>query len=114
MKISELELIAKVCHNVNKVYCESLEDYSQTSWEDAPDWQKNSAINGVKYHLENDVTPEMSHISWMNQKEQEGWVYGKEKNAELKTHPCMVQYKDLSESQRVKDYLFKAVVDSFK
>lgn len=106
--------IAKICHNVNKAYCESQNDFSQHTWEDAPEWQKSSAINGVKYHLENDVTPEMSHESWLKQKLDEGWVYGKVKDAEAKTHPCIMRYEELPKYQRTKDSLFKAVVDSFK
>ncbi|WP_217706289.1 hypothetical protein [Paenalkalicoccus suaedae] len=67
-----IELIAKVCHSVNKAYCESINDFSQVDWEDAPEWQVDSAINGVKYHLENDVTPEQSHESWLKQKTRRG------------------------------------------
>ena len=58
MKVSYLsmetkEKIAKVCHEANRAYCEALGDYSQTTWEKAPDWQKESAINGVQFHLDN-------------------------------------------------------------
>ena len=50
----------------------------------------------------------------MREKLNNGWVYGDEKNADKKEHPCMVLYNDLPEEQRMKDKLFKAVVDSFK
>ncbi|WP_017379757.1 RyR domain-containing protein [Paenisporosarcina sp. TG-14] len=113
MKNVEIIEIAKVCHNVNKAYCEAQNDFSQTSWEDAPAWQKDSAMNGVEYHLNNDVTPEMSHENWLKQKLEEGWVYGKAKDAELKTHPCIMRYEQLPKFQRTKDALFKSVVDSF-
>lgn len=108
------ELIAKMCHNVNKAYCEATGDLSQPSWEDAPDWQKESALAGVLFHLDKEVTPEQSHISWMKEKSDNGWVYGEVKDPESKTHPCMVDYEDLPQEQRVKDHLFKAIVDSFK
>lgn len=109
-----VELIAKTCHNVNKAYCEGQGDDSQPTWEDAPEWQKNSAFNGVMYHLHNDVTPEMSHENWLKQKLAEGWVYGTNKDPERKTHPCMKRYEELPKYQRTKDHLFKAVVDSFR
>lgn len=108
------ELIAKMCHNVNKAYCEATGDLSQPSWEDAPDWQKESALAEVLFHLDKEVTPEQSHISWMKEKSDNGWVYGEVKDPESKTHPCMVAYEDLPQEQRVKDHLFKAIVDSFK
>lgn len=114
MNTKQIEQIAIICHNVNKAYCESQEDFTQTIWDIAPEWQKESAINGVKYHLENEVTPEMSHENWLKLKLEEGWVYGKEKNPELKTHPCIKRYEELPKYQRTKDALFKAVVDSFK
>lgn len=106
--------IAELCHNVNKAYCESIGDYSQPTWEDAPDWQKASAMEGVYFHLENDTTPEQSHESWMKSKENDGWVYGKVKDADKKTHPCMVPYNQLPQEQKSKDYIFKAIVDTFK
>lgn len=110
----DLNFIAQVCHNINRAYCISIGDNSQPTWEEAPEWQKSSAINGVRFHMENDTTPEMSHESWLKQKLAEGWVYGKEKNPELKTHPCIMRYDELPKYQRTKDHLFKATVDSFK
>ena len=38
----DIEKIAKTCHEVNKVFCEALGDDSQVSWEEAPEWLKNS------------------------------------------------------------------------
>ena len=40
----------------------------------------------------------------------DGWVYGKIKDAELKTHPCCVPYEQLPVEQRAKDYIFRAIV----
>ena len=106
--------IAQICHEVNKAYCESLDDFSQPKWKDAPSWQKESAINGVKFHLENpDSKPCDSHNNWLKQKEAEGWKYGVVKNPELKEHPCFVPYEELPKEQQLKDALFIAVVRSF-
>ena len=105
------ELIAIVCHEVNKAYCESIGDRSQRTWEQAPDWQKESARIGVKLHIENpDAGPEASHESWLAEKKAKGWTFGEEKDAEAKTHPCMVAFKDLPLAQKAKDYIFRGVV----
>lgn len=110
-----VEEIARVCHEVNRAYCNSLGDASQPAWEDAPEWQKNSARAGVKMHLANpDATPEDSHNSWMALKEAEGWVFGEHKDPEKKTHPCMRPYRELPRDQRTKDYLFRAIVHAMK
>jgi hypothetical protein len=106
--------IAKVCHNVNKAYCESIGDNSQPLWKDAPDWQKESAVNGVKFHTENpNSKPSDSHENWMKEKIEQSWVYGKVKDPEKKTHPCIVPYNELPKEQQTKDALFIAVVRSF-
>ncbi|WP_315711043.1 RyR domain-containing protein [Brenneria uluponensis] len=109
-----IDLIARVSHEVNRAYCVALGDHSQMSWDDAPDWQKDSARNGVEFHLNGERGPEASHNSWLAQKQAEGWAYGPVKDAEKKKHPCFVPYDQLPKEQQVKDYLFRAVVHAFK
>lgn len=110
-----VDRIARVCHEVNRAYCFSLGDTSQPAWEDAPDWQKDSARIGVKKHLTDEIkTPEESHASWLEQKVKDGWVFGEVKDAEKKTHPCMVPYAELPLSQRTKDFLFTGVIQGMK
>lgn len=106
-----LEFIARVCHEVNKSYCESLGDYSQPSWEDAPQWQRDSALTGVKLHIADpNASASASHESWMAEKVADGWKWGAEKNPEAKTHPCIVPFDALPETQQAKDYIFRGVV----
>ena len=107
----EANQIAYVCHEVNRAYCQALGDNSQPAWEDAPEWQRDSALLGVKLHMENpDAGPEASHESWMAQKVAEGWVYGPEKNPDTKQHPCIVPFGELPVAQQAKDFIFRAVV----
>ncbi len=112
MKIKE---VAKIAHEINKAYCQAIGDNTQPAWEDAPEWQKSSAINGVEFHLANpDAGPDASHVSGMKQKTEEGWKYGLIKDAEKKEHPCYVPYEQLPTEQKAKDYLFKQVVHSLR
>lgn len=105
--------IARVCHEVNRAYCQALGDNSQPAWESAPEWQHDSAKSGVLMHLNHpDAPASESHRSWMEQKLAEGWKYGEVKDPEKKQHPCMVAFEDLPKEQQAKDYIFKAVVDS--
>jgi hypothetical protein len=110
----KIEQIAELCHEVNLAYCESLGDDSQKPWHECPQWQKDSAVNGVEFHTENDTTPEDSHKNWMKEKIVDGWVYGEVKDPENKTHPCLVPYEQLPQEQRSKDHIFKAICDFFK
>lgn len=107
--------IARLCHEVNRVYCENTGDYTQPHWPDAPEWQKESARSGVRFHLNNhDASPSASHDNWLKDKEADGWKYGPVKDPEKKEHPCFVPYDQLPPEQRMKDYLFRAVVHSYR
>src|SRR5437899_82125 len=106
--------IARVCHEVNRAYCQALGDDSQPTWEDAPAWQRESARMGVDLHLSGDFGPEASHIGWMQQKVADGWTYGPTKNPDLKQHPCMVPFADLPREQQAKDFIFRAVVHAMR
>jgi hypothetical protein len=103
--------IAEVCHEANKALCEKLEDFSQVGWWNAPLWQRDSAIKGVRFNLDNpDAPASASHDSWLAQKHEEGWTYGVVKDPEKKEHPCFVPYEALPAEQQAKDHLFKAIV----
>lgn len=110
MKITIFD-VAKVCHEANKALCESLGDDSQVSWQNAPDWQKQSAVNGVIFNMANpDAPASASHDSWLAEKAHDGWKYGVVKDAEKREHPCFVPYCELPAEQQAKDHLFKGIV----
>lgn len=108
MACNSIEDIARLCHQRNKIFCEAYGDYSQVDWEDAPQWQKESAIEGVIHVIKNfpKVDPSSSHENWFNQKMKEGWQYGPVKDAEQKIHPCMLPWSMLPAFQRIKDIIF--------
>ena len=104
-------MIATVCHEANRMYCAALGDFSQKQWANVPQWQRDSAINGVIYAIAHPgVTPEMSHDNWLKEKESDGWTYGLIKDETKKEHPCLVAYDNLPNHQKRKDHLFLAIV----
>ena len=106
-----IQKIAQVAHETNRAFCQSIGDDSQPSWENAPDWQKLSAIDGVNFHIANpNSKPEDSHNNWLRLKYADGWKYGTVKDPDKKEHPCCVSYEQLPIEQRVKDFLFLGVV----
>jgi hypothetical protein len=110
-----IEQIAKVCHEVNRAYFQALGDLSQPKWEDAPQWQRHSALLGVKLHMDNpDAGAQASHVCWMRQKIDEGWKYGPVKDQDKKEHPCLIPFNQLSVDQQAKDYIFRSIVVELK
>ena len=114
MKLTPTQ-IAAICHETNRAYCQTLGDDSQPTWEDAPEWQMESAAKGVEFHLANpQATESASHESWLDQKRADGWAYGPVKDPANKVHPCFVPFTALPAEQQVKDALFKGIVDAFR
>lgn len=110
MRLSD-EQIAIVCHEANRAYCAGIGDDPQKPWAEAPEWQRESAVQGVRFHRENpEAGPSASHDAWLEEKRLAGWTYGPVKDEAKKEHPCFVPYEELPPEQRAKDYLFGGVV----
>jgi ryanodine receptor 2 len=50
-----------------------------------------------------ELLAENTHEVWSASRIKDGWVYGKERNDELKHHPCLVPYNELPESEKEYD-----------
>ena len=110
-----IELIAQMCHEVNRAWCAINNDSTQKSWSEAEQWQRDSAIKGVQFALDNpNATPESQHEAWYKDKEKDGWMFGFVKDPVRKEHPCMLPYNMLPKEQQIKDKLFRAVVNILK
>lgn len=111
----KIEDIARLCHEANRVYCDMIGDPTQEAWPLAEQWQRDSAVNGVRFHIENpDAGPPGSHENWMKEKAAAGWKYGAVKDPSAKEHPCMVPYEQLPAEQRAKDSIFVGIVHALK
>ena len=110
--VSEVDVItacARAAHEVNRAYCIALGDTSQVAWDDAPRWQRDSCIDGVRGVIAGNG-PRESHASWLEEKRATGWKYGPVKNPEKKEHPCIAPYDELPPEQQKKDKLFVSTV----
>ena len=43
------------------------------------------------------------HEVWAQSRISQGWVYGEERNDDMKTHPCLVPYEELPEIEKAYD-----------
>ena len=48
---------------------------------------------------------ENTHDLWARQRLADGWTFGPQRNDTRKTHPSLIPYKDLSESEKTYDRL---------
>ena len=107
--------MAVMCHQANKTWCELHGDLTQRDWALAEQWQRDSAIAGVKFRLANpNAGQDAQHNAWMQSKLDQGWVYGEVKDADKKTHPCLVSFERLPLFQQKKDAIFCAIIDTLK
>lgn len=108
------EQIARVAHEAHRACCQVLGDSSQGAWDDAPQWQRDSALAGVKAIASGEAgSAEVQHQLWMDHKWAAGWSHGPAKDAAAKTHPGLLSYDKLPSEQQLKVVLFRAVVMSF-
>lgn len=105
-----IRTVAQICHEANRDYCESMLDHSQARWEEAEDWQKQSAFNGVMFAVTNNFpSPRVMHENWCSEKFADGWQHGATKDPAKKRHPCLIRYDELPEAQKAKDLIFRAI-----
>lgn len=106
-----IESAAEAAHEANRILCLSHGDMSQPFWRDAPQWQKESEISGVRA-IWNDpsLTPEKSHEGWLEIKRRDGWKWGAVKSVTAKEHPSFLPYRNLSATDRLKNEMFGLVV----
>lgn len=108
-----LELIARVVHEAIRAYQTALGEDAAASWEDAELWLKHLTLSGVEFRANNPAAPIAAlHDRWALELRQNGWNYGAVKDTHLKTHPSLVPFEQLSQSERRKDVLFGSIVDA--
>lgn len=103
--------IGRIAHEANRALCEFNGDVAQHAWDDAPQWQRDSIVAGVRFvALNPNAGDSASHEAWMRDKLAEGWKYGEVKDPEAKTHPCLLPFDELPAAQQFKDKLFRTIV----
>jgi len=111
---NEVEIVASACHAAWYAYAVLALGEDGCEWLNAPQFQKDSIRDAVRFWCENTDRPDLeraSHENWKRQRLSAGWKYGLSKNVESKTSPCLVQYECLPDAQRTKDTV---VVQAFR
>ncbi len=108
------ELAARICHEANAVLQQAGGEPVSPAWHELDEETRMSAISGVHFAWDNPfLSPANQHEEWCRFKAQHGWTHGETKDAEAKTHPCLVPYNELPVIQQAKDGVFRAVALGF-
>lgn len=104
------EQIARLVHEANRtLQAGHGDDAPSLPWDCETEHVRATCLDGVRRALAGE-TPEQHHEGWCEWKRRHGWVYGPVKDAEKRTHPCLVPYGELPRYQQVKDIVLLAVV----
>lgn len=113
MKVDDIK-IAKMCHEINKLY-NKLMGCDTLSWEDLDEKTKDGIMVSVNRVIDNpDITPSEIHDIWVKSKIKQGWKYGDVLCYTNKTHPCLIDYDELSILDKIKDEMFISIVNILK
>ncbi len=115
-KISlNVERIARIVHAMLNAYSDVIGIATVVPAGDYDEVAKSSTEQAVQVVLDNpQITAETLHQNWVTARKNEGWVYGESKDATAKTHPCLVDWSELSKEHRIKDEFFISIVNSYK
>lgn len=102
-------ICAILAHEGNRNICALEGDLSKLPWDQTPEKDKDITMSSVMAVYENrNITPEEMHEAWMRKKISQGFVYGD--GIVPNTHPCLVDYKELSIMHKLKDLAFISTV----
>jgi len=107
------EEIAKIIHsatcNLNRMDGSKVEN-----WENLTEFQRENAKNAVKkIYSEPSRTPEALHNLWMEPLIKDGWTCG-EYDHTSKTHPSILPFEELSDTEVLKDYIWYHLTEAFR
>lgn len=110
--VNHMVRMAMLCHESNRVLQKLFKEEVSKPWDESTDEDRLSTFEGVEKALFGKTSEEL-HESWRINKERRGWTFGEVKDSIAKTHPCMVDYKDLSDQDKAKDEMFYTVINTY-
>ncbi|MET0546288.1 MAG: RyR domain-containing protein [Caulobacterales bacterium] len=108
-----VHICAQVAHEAMRAFKIGLGEDRLAPWSRVSADVRRSTIEGVRFRIANPDAPlSAQHDQWMAERIAAGWRKGKVKDVQKKTHPSLVPYEALSETERRKDALIASVVKS--
>lgn len=111
--MSNIEAISRTVHEAVRAWSFAVDNRSIPEWSQAPAWMQESTRDSVRFVIDNpDAGVGAQHNQWMAQKRADGWIYGASRDDDLKTHPSLVPFEDLPETEQQKDRLIINIVQA--
>lgn len=99
--------LARIAHCAVRALQAAFGQEVSARWEE---YYEGDGWRGAALHIktlrEEGATPETAHNRWVAMRRREGWKYGPVKDPARKITPWLVDYQELTESERAKDYIF--------
>lgn len=100
---------AKLCHAAIKAYNDARGEITLDFG-----LIKAGLVHAIQDAVEDErIDGKEMHRRWMEDKLAKGWVHGPEKDAQKRTHPCILGYEELPAEQRVKDNIILGIAREF-
>jgi hypothetical protein len=107
---AKLTIVARAVHETIRAYQQALGEAAAPVWDESATMQ-GSTREAVEFALTN-PTPGAQHEAWCIARRRAGWHHGPTKDAAQKTHPSLVPFDELSETEQRKDMLLIAIVQA--
>jgi hypothetical protein len=110
----KVEDVARLVHESNRIVCvaTSTGHDRRPHWDDAPQEQRDSCIDGVRKILSGAVkSVRENHENWRRLKGDQGWSWAPKRNEEKKESPCICDYDQLPIAEKVKSENLQIIVE---
>lgn len=109
--MADIDAISRTVHEALRAWALAMDAREIPAWSEAPEWMQDSTRESVQFIIDHpDAGAGAQHDQWMDQKRADGWVYGETRDDDKKTHPSLVPYGELPDSEQKKDRLINAIV----
>lgn len=103
--------IARVAHEANRaIQIINGDETPRPAFDLLKDYERGMIVQDVLGVLTDTNTPEQAHELWLKYRQQDGWVWGLERDDVAKTHPNIRPYATLPLDQQTRDMLFVTIV----
>jgi len=104
--------VAKTVHAVTRAYSYAIGQAElPPEWEHLPNKEKALSKNLIAEAISHLIcTPQELHETWVKEKCERGWIHGLERDYDNKKHPCLVEWAELPEEEKIRDQMIVTLI----